>query len=236
MYKFFYCLFFVQCIFGGYSKKYVKKKSIKKLSRKRVYTKWDMARAKRYHEELKKKSFGDMYMIQNSHGIYSISVQNHFNYDAVGYASYYDTGHITSTGEKFNTEYYTAAHPFVPLPCVAEVSLVSNPKRKVIVKINDRGPFHSKDCVIIDLTRISARELGYIREGLAQVRVRVLKKETAMLKEHGGPIKWSGKNSWYTVCRYKNGFQKKSFVSQKRRSRGYCKQRTLFTKKKALIG
>lgn len=131
------------------------------------------------------------YEIKNSHGTFKVYVQKHFTFDEEGIASYYTAGHTTSSGEKFNTNYYTAAHPYLPIPCIAEVSLVSQPRRKVIVKINDRGPF-TKQKRIIDLSKAAAHKLGFIKQGLARVRVRVLVKETLALKEHGGTVICTG--------------------------------------------
>jgi rare lipoprotein A len=131
------------------------------------------------------------YTVKNSHGTFKVYVQNHFIFDKEGIASYYSSGHTTATNEPFNPNYLTAAHPYVPLPCVAEVSLVAKPWKKVIVKINDRGPF-TKDKRIIDLSYGAAQKLGFIKEGLAKVRVKILIKETLKLKEHGGTIVWKG--------------------------------------------
>lgn len=134
------------------------------------------------------------YTIRNSHGTFKVFVQNHFFYDKKGIASYYSkqfAGRKTATGERFNPNHYTAAHPYLPLPCVAEISLIDCPQIKIIVKINDRGPY-TKHGRIIDLSHQVARELGFERQGTARVRVKVLVKETLMLKEHGGHIDWKG--------------------------------------------
>lgn len=131
------------------------------------------------------------YKVKNSHGTFKVCVQKHFVFDEEGVASFYTAGSHTATGEKFVTDHFTAAHPYLPLPCIAEVSLVDKPFKKVIVKINDRGPF-TKDKRIIDLSHAAARHLGFVKQGLARVRVKVLIKETLQLKEHGGHIKWKG--------------------------------------------
>jgi rare lipoprotein A len=132
------------------------------------------------------------YEIKNSHGTFKVYVQKHFQFDEEGIASYYTYGHTTALGEKFNTNYYTAAHPYLPIPCIAEVSLTNNPAKKVIVKINDRGPF-TKQKRVIDLSKAAAEKLGFVKSGLARVRVKVLIKETLALKEHGGHIVCTGK-------------------------------------------
>jgi len=138
------------------------------------------------------------YKVRNSHGTFKVCVQKHYSFDEEGVASFYSSGYKTSTCEKFNKHYYTAAHPYLPLPCIAEVSLVDKPWKKVIVKINDRGPF-TKDKRIIDLSFGAAKKLGFIKEGIAKVRVKVLIKETLKLKENGGHLKWDGSISYEFV-------------------------------------
>lgn len=173
------------------------RKKCRKISKK-------TAQIMKKHEELKKRSHGDLYFIQNMHGCFSVCVQNHLDYCEVGIASYYDSGHVTSTGESFNTNYYTAAHPYLPLPCVAEVTSVDNPKRKILVKINDRGPFVKNKRVILDLTKRGFGCLGGLKKGLVRVRIKVLKKESMMLRENGGFLDWSGRCSFYEALRLRN--------------------------------
>jgi rare lipoprotein A len=65
----------------------------------------------------------------------------------------------------------TAAHKSLPLPTYAEVVNLDNGKR-VIVKINDRGPF--KDDRLIDLSYGAALRLGMVNTGTARVEVRAI--------------------------------------------------------------
>jgi rare lipoprotein A len=65
----------------------------------------------------------------------------------------------------------TAAHKTLPLPTYAEVENLEN-GRRVIVKINDRGPF--KDNRIIDLSYGAALRLGMTGKGTARVEVRAI--------------------------------------------------------------
>ena len=65
----------------------------------------------------------------------------------------------------------TAAHKTLPLPSYAEVTNLDN-GRKVIVKINDRGPF--KDERLIDMSYGAALRLDMIATGTARVDVRVI--------------------------------------------------------------
>jgi rare lipoprotein A len=65
----------------------------------------------------------------------------------------------------------TAAHKTLPLPTYVEVTNLSN-QRKVIVKVNDRGPFESNR--LIDLSYVAAKKLGMIGHGTARVRVKAI--------------------------------------------------------------
>src|SRR5512139_1954804 len=62
----------------------------------------------------------------------------------------------------------TAAHPTLPIPSYARVTSLDTGK-SVVVRINDRGPFHSKR--IIDLSYAAAYKLGYLQNGSTRVRV-----------------------------------------------------------------
>lgn len=62
----------------------------------------------------------------------------------------------------------TAAHPVLPIPSYARVTNLSNGKQ-VIVRVNDRGPFHSSR--VIDLSYTAALKLGYIGHGSAELEV-----------------------------------------------------------------
>jgi rare lipoprotein A len=83
-----------------------------------------------------------------------------------GVASIYDERHsITACGDHFDRGALTAAHR--TLPCGARVR-VWRGARSVVVKINDRGPWHGGR--IIDLTPAAAAALGFDdRAGLATV-------------------------------------------------------------------
>jgi rare lipoprotein A len=94
------------------------------------------------------------------------------NYDQRGIASWYgDEFHLktTANGEVFDMTLPSAAHPTLPLPSIVEVTNLDN-GRKIDVRVNDRGPFVGGR--IIDLSREGARQLGFDRNGVANVRVR----------------------------------------------------------------
>lgn len=93
-------------------------------------------------------------------------------YDQSGVASWYGAdfhGRRTANGEVFDMEALTAAHPTLPLPALATVTNLDT-GRTILVRINDRGPY-AKDR-LIDLSRRAARELGFVHNGTARVRVR----------------------------------------------------------------
>ncbi|WMY92053.1 septal ring lytic transglycosylase RlpA family protein [Snodgrassella communis] len=93
------------------------------------------------------------------------------SFSQVGRASYYGQnfqGRRTSSGERFNSQMLTAAHPTLPIPSYARVTNLSNGKA-VVVRVNDRGPFHANR--VMDLSYAAAQQLGFVRAGTAQVRV-----------------------------------------------------------------
>ncbi len=88
-----------------------------------------------------------------------------------GMASWYGRryhGLKTSNGELYDMYAMTAAHPMLPIPSYARVTRVSN-GASVVVRINDRGPFHSDR--IIDLSYTAAYKLGFAGAGSAEVEV-----------------------------------------------------------------
>ncbi len=94
------------------------------------------------------------------------------DYDETGMASWYGdafNGRPTATGEIFDMYALSAAHKTLPLPALVEVTNLAN-GRKVVLRVNDRGPF--VDGRIIDLSRGAASELGLLNAGVGEVRVR----------------------------------------------------------------
>ncbi|MDX1380241.1 MAG: septal ring lytic transglycosylase RlpA family protein [Xanthomonadales bacterium] len=95
-------------------------------------------------------------------------------YRARGTASWYGRkfhGRRTSSGEPYDMHLATAAHRELPLPTYAEVTNLQNGS-KVIVKINDRGPFVGDR--LIDLSYGAALRLGMVDTGTAPVEVRAI--------------------------------------------------------------
>lgn len=101
-------------------------------------------------------------------------LQSFKHYEEVGIASWYGTkfhARRTSSGERYNMLAMTAAHKTLPLPTYVEVTNLAN-HRRVIVKVNDRGPFAPKR--IIDLSYVAAKKLGMLGKGTAFVRIRAI--------------------------------------------------------------
>ena len=92
-------------------------------------------------------------------------------YRAEGVASWYGDkfhGRLTANGEVFDTFALSAAHPTLPLPSYVRVTNLVN-RRSVIVRLNDRGPFH--DDRLIDVSVKTAKLLGFYEQGIAKVQV-----------------------------------------------------------------
>lgn len=93
------------------------------------------------------------------------------NYDEVGIASWYGPtfhGKDSASGEVFDENAMTAAHPTLPIPSLVRVTNLENGK-SVIVRLNDRGPF--VDDRIIDMSKKAGAALGMHAKGTAKVRV-----------------------------------------------------------------
>ena len=91
-----------------------------------------------------------------------------------GVASWYGLkfhGRQTSNGERFSVYSATAAHRSLPIPTYVRVTNLNN-GRSMVVRVNDRGPFHSDR--IIDLSYGAAVKLGFADQGTAPVRVEAI--------------------------------------------------------------
>ena len=88
-----------------------------------------------------------------------------------GLASWYGRkfhGQKTASGEIYDMFAMTAAHKTLPIPSYVRVTHLKN-GRSVVVRVNDRGPFHSGR--IIDLSYAAAEKLGIVAAGSAMVEV-----------------------------------------------------------------
>lgn len=96
----------------------------------------------------------------------------------VGTASWYGEyfqGKATASGEPFDMQALTAAHPTLPLGSFVRVTNLRN-GRAVVVRINDRGPV--VEGRIIDLSYYTARVLGFEGRGLQRVRLDIVRPTT----------------------------------------------------------
>lgn len=114
------------------------------------------------------------------------------DYEAEGMASWYGKrfhGRRTANGEVFDMSRLTGAHPTLPLPSYARVTNLGN-GRSVVVRLNDRGPFHGKR--IVDVSAKTAEVLDFKRAGKAKVRV-----------EYIGPARADGRDDDVLLASYR---------------------------------
>ena len=91
------------------------------------------------------------------------------SFEQVGLASWYGrafAGKPTASGERFDPDQMTAAHPTLAFGSKVRVTNLSN-GQSVIVRVNDRGPFGGRR--VIDISQAAAKEIGMHRSGTARV-------------------------------------------------------------------
>ncbi len=116
-------------------------------------------------------------------------------YKEKGVASWYGKkfhGRRTSNGEIYDMYGMTAAHKTLPIPSYVRVTNVTN-FRSIIVRVNDRGPFHGDR--LIDLTYTAAKKLGFERSGTAKVSIEYIDPSTyrsSSTVSGNGPVSGSG--------------------------------------------
>lgn len=101
-------------------------------------------------------------------------MQSEQGYRERGFASWYGEkfhGHKTSNGEIYDMFQLSAAHKSMPIPGYLRVTNLEN-KRSIVVRVNDRGPFHSDR--VIDLSYAAAFMLGFDNKGTAMVEVEAI--------------------------------------------------------------
>ena len=94
----------------------------------------------------------------------------------VGEASWYGPGfhgRKTANGERYNQNDLTAAHKELPINSVVRVTHEGTGK-SVVVRINDRGPFHGDR--VIDMSYAAAKAIGMVQQGKANVKIELLPK------------------------------------------------------------
>ena len=113
-------------------------------------------------------------------GVYSVLgrqyrvLDTHVGYSEEGIASWYGYkfhGRKTANGETYDMFAMTAAHKTLPIPSYVRVTNLDN-QREIMVRINDRGPFH--DGRIIDLSYAGASKLGIVDAGTGRVKVEAI--------------------------------------------------------------
>ncbi|OTG87590.1 septal ring lytic transglycosylase RlpA family lipoprotein [Acinetobacter sp. ANC 4558] len=92
-------------------------------------------------------------------------------FSQTGVASWYGRqfhGRPTASGEAYDMNALTAAHRTLPLNCYIRVTNDTTGK-SVVVKVNDRGPFHGNR--VVDLSYGAAKQLGITNQGTAKVSI-----------------------------------------------------------------
>ena len=100
----------------------------------------------------------------------------------IGKGSWYGKpfqGKLTASGEHYNMYDLTAAHRTFPFNSMVKVTNLKN-GRSVIVRVNDRGPYHGGR--IIDLSYLAAKKLGYVKKGVAKLKIKLLYKKSKKRK------------------------------------------------------
>jgi peptidoglycan lytic transglycosylase len=95
-------------------------------------------------------------------------------YKERGIASWYGRryhGQKTASGEVYDMYGMTAAHPTLPIPSYVRVTNLKN-GRSVVVRVNDRGPFHAGR--VIDLSFTAACKLDILGGGSQLVEVEAI--------------------------------------------------------------
>src|SRR5688572_26304954 len=105
-----------------------------------------------------------------------------------GKASFYADkfeGSSTASGEKYKHSKLTAAHKSLPFGTKVRVTNLAN-NQSVEVIINDRGPY--VDGRIIDVSKSAAEQLGFVNQGLAEVKLEVIDPGNGKVSDPGRPI------------------------------------------------
>ena len=99
-----------------------------------------------------------------------------FHHPGIGTAAYYHSrfdGRLTASGERYNQQALTASHNRYPFGTQVRVTNLANAK-SVVVRINDRGPLTPGR--VIDVSRRAAQALGFMKDGIAKVKLEVVER------------------------------------------------------------
>ena len=144
-----------------------------------------------------------------------------YQYDEVGIASWYGPGFhgkTTANGEVFDQNKISAAHRTLPMPSVVKVTNLENGLVLEKVRINDRGPFARNR--IIDLSKKAAEELGFIKNGVAKVRVEILEDESRKY------VSTDQKNNYVAEAAEVTEISKKNLLSSPERKEKVVEKKT----------
>ena len=144
-----------------------------------------------------------------------------YQYDEVGIASWYGPGFhgkTTANGEVFDQNKISAAHRTLPMPSVVKVTNLENGLVLEKVRINDRGPFARNR--IIDLSKKAAEELGFIKNGVAKVRVEILEDESRKY------VSTDQKNNYVAEAAEVTEISKKNLLSSSERKEKVVEKKT----------
>ncbi len=123
------------------------------------------------HEPIRASGNASPYVVNGKE--YTL-LADHRRYKERGIASWYGTkfdGHATSNGETYSLYDMSAAHRTLPIPVYVKVTNLRN-GRTAVVRVNDRGPFHSDR--IMDLSYAAAVKLGFSDQGTAPVEIEII--------------------------------------------------------------
>ncbi len=112
-------------------------------------------------------------MMISTLGVYSFTA-NTLDAKKTSYASYYHdkfNGRKTASGEIFSNSKFTAANRTLPFGTNIRVTNLNNGKQ-VIVKINDRGPFHASRA--LDISKAAFDEIGDTNRGTIPVEYEIV--------------------------------------------------------------
>jgi len=100
-----------------------------------------------------------------------------------GIASWYGQefqGNTTASGEVYDLNGLTAAHPTLPFGTTVRVTNLKN-RKNILLRINDRGPHVGRR--LIDVSWAAAKRLGFVHSGITRVRVEVVAGPTLLLSK-----------------------------------------------------
>jgi len=113
---------------------------------------------------------------ERSKGSVSNKKQRNVQYGTASFYANKFQGRPTASGELYDKNKMTCAHNSLPLGTWVKVTNLRN-KKTVVVRVTDR--LHHKNKRVVDLSRVAASKLGYLKRGLARVKVEVLDKDAS---------------------------------------------------------